>query len=478
MILARRFFIIYRFPGACIALALVASGFLLAADREEASLVPAAPPLTVKTVLSLVEKNNDELAALRAEVDQARLRWKETGRLWGPRIAFTGTTFESKGALGFGIGGFGGFGGGSIRTQTQEWNLQQNGEPTAGQPSVFKGAVLSGQASAMLYSGGQLEAARDQAYWGYQIAVANYDRRRNEIFLDVIKAGLSVLNLEKQMEVAERAVTSLKELERITAKRLEAGSAAKIELLRVQAQLAQAEVDRLRNQNLLEVARAFLRSLLGLPADAPISLSDFAPDVTISEPAYDLASLRLEARRLRPEMKLAEAQIEAARAAIKAASGTRKPSVQISVSRSWFDSNSISEETSWNISLGVSWTLFDNRASHFRVAQAQAQVKGARNRLKQTERLLDVELDRALSDWLTAYNSWLASQKGLEAARENLRLARLRYETGFSTHIEVLDAERTLSEAEARFQQSVYDYLAAKASVWKAVGRPLPDLPL
>jgi outer membrane protein TolC len=467
-----------------IAIALL-SRFLLhdslsfAAEHEPAT-PPRAPILTVSMVLSLVEKSNDELAGLRAEAERARLRWKEVGRLWGPKISFTGATFESKGALGFGIGGFGSFGslGDADGSQPQVWMPQQNGDEQPALPSTTKGALISAQASAILYSGGQLESGRDQAFWAYQAAIANYERRRNEIFLDVIKAGLAVLNFEHQLQVADRALASLQELERITGKRVDAGAAARVELLRVQAQLAQAQVERLRLQNLLEVARSFLRSLMGLPADAPVTLADFAPQMTIAEPEADVAALRKEARSRRPEIKLADAQIAIGLAARKFASAGYKPAVQISASRSWFDSNSFSEDTSWGVFLGVSWTLYDHGAVSLRVLQARRQTARAQAQRNQTARLIDVDIDRAVSELTTAYHSYQAAQKGLDAARENLRLARLRYETGFSTHIEALDAERVLSEAEARFQQTIYDYLGAKAALWKAVGRPLPHLPV
>lgn len=453
---------------------MVVSSMVLAAN-ESPSADKKEPAFTLSRMLALVEENHGELIALRKEVERLRLRWKETQRLWGPRISLTGTSFESKGALGFGFGGFGSFGGlsGGMTTRTEAWELQQTGSQQPLPPTIFKGVALTGQISAILYSGGQLEASQEQAFWAYQMAMANYEQRKSELFLDVINATLTVLHSEDMLEVAHRAVNSLKELERITRKRVDAGASARIELLRVQAQLAEAEVGRLSRENELEVARSFLRSLMGLPADAPIRLREFMPEIPIVKPEYDVASLRQEARRQRPEMRLAEARIALARAQRRMAAAGYKPAIQISGSRSWFDSNSLSEDTSWGVFLGFSWPVFDNSVTRLRMAQVREDIEAAQSRREQIERQIDVEIDRSLTAWVTAYHAWEAAQRGLEAARENLRLSRLRYETGFSTHIEILDAESTLSEAEARFQQSIYDFMSAKAALWKAVGRSL-----
>ncbi|MHA2620943.1 MAG: TolC family protein [bacterium JZ-2024 1] len=447
-----------------------------AGDQPPEPPTSQTPTFTLPYILRLVERSNNELKALRAEVEQARLRWKESGRLWGPTLSVTGSAFESKGALGFGLGGFGSFGGAG--PQAYEEFLEQTGDQQPTVPSVTKGAFLTAQVRTLIYTGGHFEAGRDQAFWAYQAAIANYERRRNEIFLDVIKAALTVLNMEHQLEVAERALKSVQELERITAKRVEAGASAHIELLRVQAQVAQAQVDRLRLNNQLEVARSFLRSLVGLPADASVSLRDFGPDITPAEPNYDIFQLRAEARNQRPEVKLAGARIAIAHASVKSASAGYKPAVQLTASRTWLDSNSFSEDNSWGVFLGISWILYDHGATGLRMAQTRQQLEGAKNLRDHTETLLNVEIDRAVNDWVTAYHSHQAALRGLEAARENLRLARLRYETGFSTHIEALDAERTLSAAEAQFHQTLYDYLSAKASLWKALGRSLPELPI
>jgi multidrug efflux system outer membrane protein len=61
-------------------------------------------------------------------------------------------------------------------------------------------------------------------------------------------------------------------------------------------------------------------------------------------------------------------------------------------------------------------------------------------------------------------------QVRVEATRRTLRLARLRYEAGYSAYLEVLDAQRSANEAELAFVRNRQARLAASVDLMKALG--------
>ena len=61
-------------------------------------------------------------------------------------------------------------------------------------------------------------------------------------------------------------------------------------------------------------------------------------------------------------------------------------------------------------------------------------------------------------------------QQRADAARNALRLARLRYEAGYSAYLEVLDAQRTASDAELAFLRNRQSRLVASVDLMKALG--------
>ena len=62
------------------------------------------------------------------------------------------------------------------------------------------------------------------------------------------------------------------------------------------------------------------------------------------------------------------------------------------------------------------------------------------------------------------------AEKRIVALREVLRLANLRYSNGYSSYLEVLNAQRDLSQAEASVIDVKRAQLAGVVALYKAVG--------
>ena len=78
--------------------------------------------------------------------------------------------------------------------------------------------------------------------------------------------------------------------------------------------------------------------------------------------------------------------------------------------------------------------------------------------------------DEALSnlEQTTASEEDLQARAG--AARNALRLARARYEAGYSAYLEVLDAQRTANDAELAVVRNRQTRLTASVDLMKALG--------
>ena len=81
---------------------------------------------------------------------------------------------------------------------------------------------------------------------------------------------------------------------------------------------------------------------------------------------------------------------------------------------------------------------------------------------------------REVADALTSVQQTTAAEEDLQArvtaARNALRLARLRYESGYSAYLEVLDAQRTANDSELAFLRNRQSRLAASVDLMKALG--------
>ena len=69
----------------------------------------------------------------------------------------------------------------------------------------------------------------------------------------------------------------------------------------------------------------------------------------------------------------------------------------------------------------------------------------------------------------TCIKKFDAAQKGVEQAERGYMISQKRY-TGAGTWLEMNDAELALTQARLNFNQSIYDYMVAKADLEKVLG--------
>ena len=70
----------------------------------------------------------------------------------------------------------------------------------------------------------------------------------------------------------------------------------------------------------------------------------------------------------------------------------------------------------------------------------------------------------------TCIKKFDAAQKGVEQAERGYMISQKRYDTGAGTWLEMNDAELALTQARLNFNQSIYDYMVAKADLEKVLG--------
>jgi multidrug efflux system outer membrane protein len=80
------------------------------------------------------------------------------------------------------------------------------------------------------------------------------------------------------------------------------------------------------------------------------------------------------------------------------------------------------------------------------------------------------EVSDALSNLRQAADTEGDLQQRVTVAREAVRLARLRYDRGYSAYLEVLDAQRTLNESLLGFIRNRQAYLGFTVDLMNALG--------
>jgi outer membrane protein TolC len=125
------------------------------------------------------------------------------------------------------------------------------------------------------------------------------------------------------------------------------------------------------------------------------------------------------------------------------------------------------------LSLGVSFPLFDNARRELSLSQARVSRDVARAMRHDMERAVQHDVTAAYDAYVTTRATAELALQGLAVARESFRVQQTRYQSGATTILDLLDAEVNLSQAEADLVQARYGTRLALAGLESILGKRL-----
>ena len=316
---------------------------------------------------------------------------------------------------------------------------------------------------------GRVRSLNDAALQNYLASDAARRAVTLGLIAQVAQSELALRELEERLLLAHQAIASRKESLRIFQRRVEVGSASRLNLTQVQTLLSQAQA---LGAQLIQ-ARAQQANALALLVGAPV---DPAPDARLD--AVHLPPLRagLPSDLLvqRPDIMAAEHQLKAAQAQIGAARAAFFPRVALTGSLGTasaelgglFDSGS----QAWTFSPSISLPLFNGGRlrNNLNLAEVRRDIAVA-NYEKTVQGAF-----RDVSDALVAREALAAqlaiAQDARAAQSERARLSQLRYDHGAAAFLEVLDAQRDLLVADQQVVQLRRALLSSQVSLYAVLG--------
>lgn len=133
----------------------------------------------------------------------------------------------------------------------------------------------------------------------------------------------------------------------------------------------------------------------------------------------------------------------------------------------------------WNpystIGLNLSIPLF--RGSNFtKVKQAKIQIQQLEENRINTERQLHMQATSYLDNMSASAEQVVSNREAVAQAIKGRDIATKRYEVGKGTILELNSSEVALTQAELTYNQSIFDYLSAKADLDKVLGNENEDV--
>ncbi len=324
-----------------------------------------------------------------------------------------------------------------------------------------------------LYHGGQLYYQELLARLGVDSAKLEKQRQEWEIRKQARELFLSVLQAQEMEKVARENVSRAARHLQDARARVEAGTAPGFDVIRAEAEVANANDGLVAAHAAVEKTMAALKTLLSIPVTRRVRLQ--RPAMQAIEQA-DLEAAIAAAMKHRPEVHAAETAVRLAKAQIGMARATRRPSVDLYAS---YQHTSVAgfagHHWGWDIGVQIKQLLFDHGLSRAAEKQAAADMRKAEEAAKQIREAVALEVHQAWVDLRAAQEKIVAAEKGVRQAEEAMRIADLRYREGVAPAVEVTDARAALIAARANLVNARFAYEQAKVRLEHAIGMPLSE---
>lgn len=296
----------------------------------------------------------------------------------------------------------------------------------------------------------------------------------NNVAFDARRAYYEFARAKAGVGVAESAVEAAEAQRKETGAMVSAGAAARVDLMRVEAQLEAANVALERAKLGFQVTQRVLQTLMH--TDVVPTLGEDLSEPVTGIPTETEEELRERALRDRPDLKALYTYIEATRHQLKSANGGRVPDLLVRGSAQYSNPNlrvvpqQERFEGTWEVSAVIRWAPNDTIEAHGRSKQLQGELQRAYADVISLSDAIRVEIAEGYHGVLAANAAMKSARLGLTAAGEGYRVKREQLQAGIVNTTDLLQAQTDFIRAQVDVVDSAVGLRIAKAQLLRAIG--------
>ncbi|WP_036602582.1 TolC family protein [Olivibacter sitiensis] len=353
-------------------------------------------------------------------------------------------------------------------TASTSHNLNHTTVTGSGGSSTTNNNGSLGLTSAVtLYNGGVLRRDIQQKQLDVSMSELDVEEEKNNLYLQIIQAYNNILLDKETIVYAEDLVNSSKEQVKQMQAQYNTGSAARKDLIQLEAQLANDQFTLTSAQNNEKQDKLTLKQLLQLPMDTGFDIE--RPDSTGSIQAIPSQQQVLaNALSYRPEIKNSELAIAGAKLDIKNAQSGYLPTISLSggLGTSYGNNTSLGFSQFNNsiyqqIGITASIPIFSRKVNQTNVARAKIALEQADLSYANTKTILSQAVESAYISANTAVSQYGTSQEQLKYNEEAYRIAGEELRIGTYNTVEYVQQKNLYIQALQNFTQAKYNALLA-----------------
>lgn len=367
----------------------------------------------------------------------------------------------------------------AVPPQAIAFGLQWQGQAgVQGSQLLFDGAYLIGLKAAKVYE---------------QLSVKQTQQSEIDVVENVTKAYYGVLVNRERFDLLARNVSRLDTIYRQTAAIYKEGFVEKLDVDRLQVQLTNLKVEQQKTERLVDLTVALLKFQMGLDQRQSVELTDrldaavqsaqlTAPEAAASGFNY---GDRIEYSVLETQRDLAALDVRNKRAGyyprLLATGGygfvgsdpTAKGLLQFRGPDSRSSETGFANQN-WfgfaNVGLQLQIPIFDGFQKSYALQQAKLTARTVNYGFTTLQQGIDLQQAQGRTGLLNAVDVLKNQQANMTLATDVARVAKIKFQEGVGSNLEVITAETDLRAAQTNYYSSVYDALVAKVDFEKAQG--------
>lgn len=414
----------------------------------------SAKELSLQQCIDIALENNADLMSARLNHESSLAKLKESRSSYFPQISgnFSASRSVSPLSTTFGAGDF------TIPGISNTLDV-----------TTYRAGLLMQQ---NIWDFGRTLSLERRAYLNENIAMINTEKKGFEIRSQVKKSYYSFLQSKSLETIAK---VNLKEMEFLfdsVKEKKNQGLATAVDVLNAEAQYHDFKLQLYKAANQIEIAKASLLNLLGLPDTEDFNTKDCSFAVPDKFPFNfkNYEECKNYAVKNKIEFKELDCQYDIAKANVSASDSEWFPVISGQAGYDLTDNTLALKSGSWQVGLNISVPLFNGFGKEAKQDWANSELKNIEFLKKQITQNILLQIKTNYSKVLEEQENIEVVRKKTEYCRKNHEAALAKYEQGLSTLNDLIEAQAKKSNAEIEMQQSIYLYYIALGELEYSIG--------
>lgn len=306
-----------------------------------------------------------------------------------------------------------------------------------------------------------------------ELAEKTAEVTEENIRANVYKIYYQLAASRNQLNILDANIAKVEKLYSDTKKMFENGFAEKLDISKLEVQLANLQTERLKTVNTIGNGFLGLKVLMGMPVRDTLVLTDSLTYDDIRIGVLDALQYNYTDRK---EYQLAQLGLKLGDYNIRRYQLSKIPTVSLSSNYNLIrQANDFGFGGRWNksslIGLNVNIPIFRGFAVDARIENARLQQEKNLNAVDSLKISIDRDVQQATNNYTNALATLDIQKRNMELAETVYNQTQLKFQNGIGSQTEISTAQSDLLVAQNNYILSLYDAINAKIDFLKATGK-------